>query len=234
MEHFSMEKWIDFARNVVGAQERAAMEDHLKDGCERCSQSLSMWTRVHGIARHDHKFEPPESAVRSMKGTFGIRGPRKAHGGARAIVELLFDSARNPLPAGVRSDAASARQLLFGIADYRIDVRMEPKIDSDKVALTGQVLQTRDQGDGLGAIPVALVKGKKVVAEAVTSQFGEFALDCDLDGHFHLRVKLPSEELELPLLEPALNTKASGSQVKDSKEIRKARRRSKKSTRGRV
>ncbi len=234
MEHYSMEKWIDFARSVVGAQERVAMQSHLEAGCKRCSKVLGLWQRVHKVARDEHMFEPSNSAVRSMKGAFGIRGPRKVRGGARAIVELLFDSARNPALAGVRSNAAAPRQLLYGAGDYRVDLRIEPQLDSEKVAVVGQVLHTSDPSGGLGAIPVALVRGRKVLAESVTSQFGEFSLECDLEGRFHLKVKLPSEELQLPLIEPILEPAAHRPLAYDSKEINEMVRRRKKRTRKRV
>jgi hypothetical protein len=234
MEHYSMEKWIDFVRDVVGAQEKTAMQIHLGTGCKQCTKVLSLWRHVHEVAQYERHFEPPQSAVRSMKGTFAIHGPRNAHRGARAIAELLFDSSRNPLPAGVRSSGSNARQLLFGIGEYRIDLRLEPQFDSEKVAVVGQVLHSTDPTVGLGAVPVALVKGHRVVAESVTSRFGEFNLECDATGRFHLRVKLPSEELQVALIEPILAPGADRPLVHDSKEISKLLKQGKKRNRKRV
>lgn len=229
-----MEKWIDFARNVVGAQEKAAMQNHLESGCQRCSKVASLWQRVHHVTRHDHVFEPPESAIRSVKGTFAIRGPRKPYPKGLAAVQLLFDSSQAPLPAGVRSAASAARQLLFGASNYRIDIRIEPHVDSDKVTLIGQVLRTTDPSDGLAEIPIALIKGRQVVAETLTSQFGEFQLDCDLKGRFDLWLRLPSEELCLPLVEPIRKSIGSRTQKIDSKELSRMVKRRKNRTRNKV
>ena len=107
---------------------------------------------------------------------------------------------------------------------------MEPQLDSDKVALVGQVLQSTDPHEGLGALPVALVKGRKVVAETITSQFGEFNLECDLDGRFQLRVKLPAEELQLALIEPILPPGPQLPLTYDSRSLSKAMKRRKKRT----
>ena len=230
MEHFSMEKWIDFARDVVGAPDKVAMQKHLESGCKQCSKTLELWKHVHQVARHDRSLEPPESAIRAMKGTFAIHGPRRQRSGSRSIAALLFDSALSPVQAGVRSSSSSARQLLFGVGTYRIDLRMEPQLDSDKVAVVGQVLHSTDPHEGLGALPVALIKGRKVVAETVTSQFGEFNLECDLEGRFQLRVKLPAEELQLALIEPILPAAPQVPLTYDSRSLSKAMKRKKKRT----
>lgn len=232
MEHYSMEKWIDFARDVVGAQEKTAMQHHLESGCKQCRKVLNLWQHVHQIARHERALEPPESAVRAMKGTFAIHGPSRERRAVRSIANLLFDSALSPAQAGVRSNTSTARQLLFGVGAYRIDLRMEPQLDSDKVAVIGQVLHSTDPLEGLGALPVALVKGRKVVAETITSRFGEFNLECDLGGRFQLRVKLPAEELQLALIEPILPPGPTLPLSYDSKALSKAIKRRKKRTKG--
>jgi hypothetical protein len=204
MDHFSMERWVDFARDVVAPKERATMQSHLDTGCRKCSKALNLWKHVHQVARQENALEPPDSAVRAMKGSFAIHGPKRQKRGVLAPAKLLFDSGLSPVQTGFRSSGSTARQLLFGVGTYRIDLRMEPQLDSDKVAVIGQVLHSADPSEGLGALPVALVKGRKVVAETLTSKFGEFNLECDMDGRFHLRVKLPAEELQLALIEPIL------------------------------
>jgi hypothetical protein len=234
MEHYSMEKWIDFARDVMGAHEKAAMQSHLESGCQRCSKVLNPWRHVHAIARHDTAFEPPESTVQSIKGAFSIHGPRKATSSSRAMVEVLFDSARTPLFAGVRSQASAARQLLFGAGNYRIDIRVEPQPNSDKISLIGQVLRTTDPSAGLAAIPVVLIKGRKVMAETSTSQFGEFQAECALKGRFDLWLRLPYEELRLPITEPFQKADADRLHAISSAALSKRSRRRKIRTRKKV
>jgi hypothetical protein len=232
MKHYSMEKWIDFARGVAGPQDKAAMQSHLESGCKQCSRTLGLWKHVYEAARFGQASEPPDSAVRSVKANFALYGPRREKRGVKAIAKLLFDSSRSPLQVGVRSTASPARQLLFGIGTYRIDLRMEPQIDSEKVAVVGQVLHSADPRHGLGALPVALIKGRKVVAETITSQFGEFNLECDLEGGFQLRVKLPAEELQFALVEPLLPPGRLLPLSIDSKPVSRIARQRKRRTRG--
>ena len=49
MEHYSLEKWADFARQVIGEREKAEMQSHLEDGCRKCSKVLGLWQRVHQV-----------------------------------------------------------------------------------------------------------------------------------------------------------------------------------------
>jgi len=232
MDHYSMENWVDFARGVVGTREKTAMQSHLDTGCKQCSKALHLWQHVHQVARQETALEPPETAVRQMKAAIAIHGSRRPKGVALTTAKLLFDSGLSAAHVGVRSTGSAARQLLFGVGTYRIDLRMEPQLDSDKVAVIGQVLHSSDPHEGLGALPVALVKGRRVVAETVTSKFGEFNLECDMDGHFHLRVKLPAEELQLALVDPILPPSPILSLPYDSKKIKALLKKRKKRTRG--
>lgn len=228
MRHFSMEEWIDFARNVVGPSERAEMESHLGTGCNRCSKTLSLWQQVYEVGKRESAYAPPASAVATVKGTFGIHGPRKASRVGQAIANLLFDSAATPLVAGVRSTGTTERQLLYGVSKYRIDVRIEPQRNTDKVALVGQVLNSTTPGESIGAVPVKLCRGRRVLVESTTSPFGEFDLECDLGKGLQLKVTLPREELCLPLVEPTIKPAKGHSELTDSKHVRgKYRKRTK-------
>ena len=206
------------------------MQSHLNTGCRECTQAAGLWQRVHQVARQERSYEPPEAAVRTIKGTFAIRGPRKPTHGMRAIAKLLFDSSRNPLPAGVRSTATTIRQLLYGTGDYRIDVRIEPRLDSDKVTIVGQVLNSADPSEGVGSVAVALIKGRKVLAQSLTNRFGEFNLECELEQRFLLRVELPGGEVRLPLIEPD----QVGPESTESQRLNRLLRRGKDSTRKKV
>ncbi len=235
MEHYSLEKWADFARQVIGEQERAEMQSHLEnDGCTKCSKVLGLWQRFQAVARQEHSYQPPDSVVRSIKGTFTLHGPRRAGRAVLAVAELLFDSARNPLPVGVRSTGTALRQLLYGAGNYRIDVRIEPQPDSRKVAVVGQVLNSAEPDEIVGVAPVSLVRGGKVLATSVTSPFGEFDVECDLAGPFELRVQLPTRELRLPLTEPMFRDITDPLETTDSKWVRKYPRRIRKRTRKKV
>jgi hypothetical protein len=234
MKHYSLEQWVDFARDVMKDKERVAMQAHLDEGCKECSQSAGLLQRVHEAARREHGYEPSDTAVRTAKGTFGIHGPRKVTAEKAAIIELLFDSSRVALPVGVRSSASAARQLLYGLGEFRVDLRIEPYGHSGSVSIIGQVLDFGNRGASLLEVPVALISNRKVLAESATNEFGEFHLECDRESGFQLRVQLPSKEVNLPVAAAFTTAVADASKRESSKIVRDLRKRTKPSTRKNV
>jgi hypothetical protein len=234
MEHYSLEKWADFARQVIGEPERAEMQNHLdNNGCRKCSKLLGLWQRVQVAARNEQSYQPPDSVVRSMKGAFALHGPRKAARGVRAIVEVLFDSARNPLPAGVRSVGTVPRQMLYGIGNYRVDLRIDPQGETGKADVSGQVLNSVEPSR-VHALRVALLRDRKVLSESVTGQFGEFQLVADRTGRFHLKVGLPGQEVSLPAIQPTPKDIDGPSHPSDSTSLKNTHRRNRKRTKGKT
>jgi hypothetical protein len=200
--HFTMEQLADFARKVGTENQRRAMEGHL-GACKKCAKAADTWRRVSEAAHRLPALEPPDGAVRTAKALYSMRKPEKKSLLKTRVAELLFDSFRAPLPAGVRSSTMAPRQLLFGSGDYRVDLRIEPQDDVDLVSLLGQVLHTTDSSRNLGSVQVALIQGRKVLARSQTNQFGEFQLQCDLTPRLELRVTLPDSLVSIPLIEPA-------------------------------
>jgi hypothetical protein len=230
MPHFSLEEWVDFARDVVKGNQKAAMQTHLESGCKPCAKVLGTWTRVREAAIREKAYQPSESAARTVKGLGAIHIPAKT-----SLARLLFDSFSNPIPAGVRSAATVARQLLYGVGAYRIDLRMEPQMDSDKVSLVGQILNSADPARHAVAVPVVLLKGRKVLAESHTNEFGEFHLQCDLEGSLQLRLTLPhGSEVRIPLVEPAKAVAAQSLETLEYSIVTGIIPRKRKSTRRRV
>ncbi|MGH9864601.1 MAG: hypothetical protein ACRD4H_04230 [Candidatus Acidiferrales bacterium] len=152
-----------------------------------------------------------------------------------SIAQLLFDSSRSAVAAGVRSASTIARQLLYGVGAYRIDLRMEPQMDSDKVSLIGQILNSVDPAKHAGAVPVVLWKGRKVLAESQTNSFGEFHLECDLEARLQLQLVLPQGmEVRIPLIEPAKGVISRPVDAIESTKVKGIPFRKGKSTRKRV
>jgi hypothetical protein len=232
MRHYSLEKWVDFARNVIDEDEKVKMQNHLQTGCTACSKELCMWQRLQQVARGESVYAPPEGTVRTVNATFANRSAGKLRHAKSEVATLLFDSFRSPLLAGVRSAESTSQQLLYGVGDYRIDVRIEPQMDSEKVVLIGQVLNSADPDERLAAAPVSLFTGRKMLAESVTSEFGEFQIECELEESFRLVVLLSDgKEVSIPLVEPGFVTRGIPTHVTENNFLRKTSRIKKKGTR---
>lgn len=232
MRHYSIEQWIDFARNAMGEDEKVEMQSHLETGCKACSKELSIWQRLQQVARRESAYAPSEGAVRTVNATFVNQSADRLRGAKSQLASLLFDSFRGPLMAGVRSAGSASQQLLYGVGDYRIDVRIEPQMDSEKVVLIGQVLNSADPDERLSTAPVTLLKGRKILAESVTSEFGEFQIECELQGSLRLVVLLHGRgEVSLPLVEPVFSLGEKTPHVAEDNMVRKTSRIKKKGTR---
>ena len=233
MQHYSQEDWTDFARDVAAKGKKAEMQSHLETGCKPCNKAYGIWQRVSQAAQREAAYEPPQAAVQTVKGMGVIHGLGKAPKKSLSLVQLLFDSFQSPIQAGVRSSAATARQLLYGAGNFRIDLRMEPQADSEKVALVGQVLNAVDPSQSTTPIPVVLFKGTKILSVSRTNAFGEFHLECELDTDLKLHFRIPSEmEVWIPLVNPASTTAAP--ETADPTGVKGLIKKVKKSTKGKV
>lgn len=232
MQHYSLEDWADFARNVAGDAKKIAMQSHLETGCKPCTKTHNLWQRVNQTGQREIAFRPPETAVRTVKGLGAIHGIAKPRKASSNLAELLFDSFRNPLQAGVRSTASSVRQVLYRAGDYRIDMRMEPQTLSERVAVVGQVLNAIDPARQSASSPVILFKGNKIISSSLTNSLGEFHLECDLAEDLKLHFVFPGgSNFLVPLINPTtqLMTKTA-----DSKGFKRQIRKVQKSTKGKI
>jgi hypothetical protein len=220
MPHFSLEKWVDFARNVIREDERTKMQNHLQSGCSECLKELNLWRNLQQTAQRESAYEPSDGAIRTVNAAFANQRVGRPRSAKHEVGMLLFDSFRSPAFAGVRSSGSVARQLLYGANSYRIDIRIEPQTDSEKVLLVGQILNSDDPNERLSRVQVALVKGRRVLSQSVTTLFGEFQMECALDGGFRLMVNLPGgSEVSLPLIEPTLTQDVENSDQSDFKKV---------------
>lgn len=191
MSCFALDEWVGFVRQIVLPERMAEMQQHLDDGCQRCSEAQRMWRGVLELAKQEPSYQPPESAVRFVKEYFAKHPPGKTQAGVAMVARLIFDSFKQPLPAGVRTSWPLPRQLLFSAGDYLIHVRVEgqPK----RVSLVGQLQNSSKPWDVMKNVPVALVSGQQAMAQAVTSSFGEFEFEFEPAKDLQLAIGLDEE-----------------------------------------
>jgi hypothetical protein len=217
MAHFTLEKWSDFARNALKEKDKEEMHDHLDTGCKRCADALKLWTHVRDVTSRAGAYQPPAETVRAAKAMFGIHAsPRRK----APILNLLFDSALTPSMAGVRSTATVARQLLYAAGAYRIDLRMEPQMDTDRVSVLGQILNSADPTRMIEPIAITLIQNHKVVSSSKTGTFGEFQLEGTLSDRLQLKLRLPDGVgVEIPLLQPSKSAFTGEREASNSRDV---------------
>ncbi len=109
----------------------------------------------------------------------------------RRIGELVFDTFRQPLPAGLRASAPSARRLVYRCDSIVVDVLIEPRPVQGQLEITGQVLSAVTWQGKNADLPVALTTAeRKLLASATTNQFGEFSLAFEFAENLILKVRV--------------------------------------------
>jgi hypothetical protein len=126
----------------------------------------------------------------------------------RWVAVLSFDSwAGAPLAAGMRALPSEARQMLFAVQGFDIDLRIAPAPGG--FALSGQLLGSGAEGgvelvalDGGGAGPPR----RSVALDALS----EFRIDSVHSGTYLITLHLGSDEIVLPPIDVGLPRAASG------------------------
>jgi hypothetical protein len=186
MKHFSIDDWIDFARQVEGRGQKAEMQQHLNDGCSKCQKIVETWRHVMDIAKVQNAFEPPAWAVEAVNSSFTLRKVVPMTAGKLELARLLFDSALQPLTVGVRGSSPVVRQLLYKSGSVCIDMRMQPKPGSDSVVIMGQLLDSAKPDHGVSGIPVSLLCQGDTVSRGKTNEVGEFDFGITALDHLQL------------------------------------------------
>jgi hypothetical protein len=190
MKHFGLAEWTDFVRGLVEKSARPALEHHLASGCRKCRHTADLLRKLVMAARSDSQVQVPDYALRCARAIFLLQQPEKVLILPRIPARLLYDSFREPLPAGLRTQQRLSRQYLYQAGDYSLDVRLENERGSPRVALVGQIQNRKQPGKRLGSVPVQLLSGKQVLAQATSNSLGEFQMEYEPNKHLRLYVPM--------------------------------------------
>src|SRR6266699_2565266 len=94
---------------------------------------------------------------------------------------LVFDSFLQPLPGVIRISQPPGRRLVYEAGNLMAELWIEPKTDSPRTALVGQLVDSAKPDRRFDRIPVVLHGQKGPIALATTNEFGEFHLDFDFE-----------------------------------------------------
>jgi CheY-like chemotaxis protein len=127
---------------------------------------------------------------------------------------LVFDSFLQPLPDGIRTSQVPARRLVYEAGGLMADLWIEPKTDSRRTALVGQLVDSAKPDRRVDRIPIVLRGQKGPIAFATTNEFGEFHFDFDFEPMLTLEMEPSGHQwvsVALPSLIQAASTASPGS-----------------------
>jgi hypothetical protein len=216
MKHFSPEQWADYVRSAIPEAQKKTMQRHLQSGCRNCNRIARMWAEVHKLMLEEGKYSPPDSVVRFVKGHYALGRPRRKLSRATQVAQLIFDSFRQPLPAGIRSSQGTARHLVLRAGSMLVDMRLEPAHQSFPASLAGQVLDHSNPEHMIGNVPVTVRSPRKIITSTATNQFGEFQVELSMERSSNLRLDI-GVDVRSPIVIPLRVIDAPGERAMRSR-----------------
>ena len=200
MSHYDITRWIDYLRGLVDVQEHSEMTRHLSECCS-CQATHNLFARVAVRMQADLLYEIPEQVIRNARAIFPANAPAKRTLLQKLTGSLVFDSFQQPALAGARSGTPGMRHALYEAGDYSVDIRLEEERGSTRVNMVGQLALRSQATDSFDGVPIMLLSGRKLVAEAISNQFGEFQLSYEPNPRLKLHVPIQKrkERIELQL-----------------------------------
>ena len=204
MKHFELAEWTDFVRGLIEKSARLPLEHHLASGCRKCRHTADLLRKLVIAAHSDSQVQVPDYALRCARAIFLLQQPEKVQILPRIPARLLYDSFREPLPAGLRTQQRLSRQYLYQAGDYSLDLRLENERGGPRVALVGQIQNRKQPGKRLGSVPVQLLSGKQVLAQATSNSLGEFQMEYEPSKHLRLYVPVrqAGKRVDVPPSQP--------------------------------
>lgn len=184
-KHFSNEEWIDFV-NQVTLPKQQAMSKHLSNGCKQCTETVALWQKLHKTAAKEATYQPLDADVRIAKAAFAAAGGVGRRTEKNNFVQVLFDSFLQPRWAGARSAGLGTRQMLYRADPYQIDIQIEPKPESNRLMVTGQLLDVSSPGVVGRDVKITFSNHRGNVVHTLTNQHGEFRGEIENSGDLEL------------------------------------------------
>lgn len=199
MEHFSEQAWADFARGFSASEKAHGIKAHMAAGCLNCKTAGRFWDRLHTMAIAERGYVPPENLVRLAKLEFSATQELQAE--KWTLAGVLFDSLSQPLLAGVRSSAATARQVVYEAEGLTVDLRFDRVVPSGKVSAVGQILDSRIPRERVSGAPVVVwTENGQLVATTTANSYGEFQLEFEAQDDLRLTARVGGRRVRMPLV----------------------------------
>jgi hypothetical protein len=116
--------------------------------------------------------------------------------GSRA--KLLFDSFE-AATAGVRSTTHAQRQLLYSAEPYEIDLLCEPDPGSNRLIVTGQLLDTGLPTTFRRGVAVTLWNLRQSFVTIRTNEWGEFWGEIEDSGDLMVSIRIQKREIAISI-----------------------------------
>lgn len=126
-----------------------------------------------------------------------LRNKRRRRG-PEPEIELLFDSFATP-PLGVRSKTHPQRHLLYRAEPFELDLLLELRPDSNRLRITGQLLDTSLPAVFRRGVRVTLWNFRQSFVTLRTNEWGEFLGEIEDSGEMMVALKIQLREIVISI-----------------------------------
>lgn len=113
-------------------------------------------------------------------------------------IELLFDSFATA-PVGVRSPTHPQRHLLYRAEPFELDLLLELPLDSNRLKITGQLLDTSLPAVFRRGVRVTLWNFRQSFVTLRTNEWGEFLGEIEDSGELMVSLKIQLREIVISI-----------------------------------
>ena len=180
MKHLKVVEWNHLLSHVPPGHQRKVMQPC--HGTSRNPRAAALWQKVANTTAVEANYQPAAETVRVAKAAFAVASLTASGREVVRLAQLLFDSFSHPAPAGIRSAPTRIRQLLYRAQPYQIDLQIELRQESNRLVVTGQLLDV-SHPDMIGRdVQVTLSNRRGSVVKTTTNQNGEFRGEVENSG----------------------------------------------------
>jgi hypothetical protein len=198
--HFDITEWADYARSLATPEQHSQMQAHLAAGCLKCEKIEQLFARFASVCTRECAYMVPEGTERRVKALFSIGSEPRLTPLQRMWAALVYDSANDPQPVGVRGTHQINRQVMFHAGDYSVDLRFEHEKGSASMVLVGQISNQKTPEDLMANVPVILLAGEREVTRSMSNSFGEFQMEYVPGADLRLLMPLENRGHELEVI----------------------------------
>lgn len=149
--------------------------------------NMNPGTRFSGAEERNAGRRPSSGSVRA---TMPSRAAVK-NDFVEPTMTLIFDSALQPPPPGVRGMRDRSRQLLYKDEKYCVHLRIDHAERRKGYTLLGQFLSGAPAVEGVEDVPVVLYSTNGLVASAITDPLGEFLFEFERETLMEIAFEMP-------------------------------------------
>ena len=212
MNHFEVVEWNDGVKHMAPDYLELTMRKHRQTRRQGDVETAGVWQRIVNAAAFEAKYQPAAESVRAAKAAFATAGKGAKPQKTKGQIQLLFDSFSHPCPPGTRSAATRTRQLLYRADPYQIDLQIELQPESDRIVVTGQLVDVGHPEMVGRDVSVILSDGREFIVNTVTNQFGEFRCEVKNSGDLELSFLRGSKKPIIILLPGVLDQSKGASE----------------------